>query len=164
MRRYYRDPDYRRGVFPSGNGARELLSCFEAVDRALADHEAGPVTVIDDRRVERLLRAKAETLHIGVANYCWFSDPRQALCLKLAGTPDATEPLIGMCDSARCPQATHHAQHRHVWANHAAATKVALIDNPRLSKPERARAGVAFERASAIVEAIDAAATGNHGA
>jgi hypothetical protein len=59
------------------------------------------------------------------ANYCWFSDPRKALCLKLAGTPDATEPLIGMCDSARCPQATHHAQHRHVWANHAAATKVA---------------------------------------
>lgn len=155
--------DYRRGVFPSGNGARELLSSFDAVDRALADHEVGLVTVIDDRRVERLLRAKAETLHVGVANYCWFSDPKRALCLKLAGTLDSTEPLIGMCDSVRCSQATHHAQHRHVWADHAAATKVALIDNPRLSKPERARAGVAFERASAIVEAIDAAATGNHG-
>lgn len=152
--------DYRRGVLPSGKGARELLSCFEAVDRALADHEVGPVTVIDDRRVERLLRAKAATLHVGLANYCWFSDPRKALCLKLAGTPHATEPLIGMCDSARCPQATHHAQHRHVWADHAAATKVALIDNPRLSKLERARAGLAFDRAVVVIAAIDAASGG----
>lgn len=150
--------DYRHGVLPSGKGARELLSCFEAVDRVLADHDAGPVTVIDDRRVERLLRAKAETLHVGVANYCWFSDPRKALCLKLAGTPDAAEPLIGMCDSARCPQATHHPQHRDAWDDHANATKVTFLDNPRLSKPERARAQAAFDRATAVVSAIDAAA------
>lgn len=151
--------DYRRGFLPSGRGARELLACFEAVDRALADNDAGPGTVIDDRRVERLLRAKAETLHVGVANYCWFSDPRKALCLKLAGTPDAAEPLIGMCDSARCPQATHHPQHRQAWADHATATKVAFLDNPRLSKPERARAQAVFDRASAVVAEIDQAAT-----
>ncbi len=151
--------DYRRGSLPSGKGARELLACFEAVDRALADHDAGPGTVIEDRRVERLLRAKAETLHVGVANYCWFSDPRKALCLKLAGTPDAAEPLIGMCDSARCPQATHHAEHRQAWADHATATKVAFLDNPRLSKPERARAQSVFDRATAVVAAIDLAAT-----
>jgi len=157
--------DYRRGVFPAGKGARELLSCFEAVDRALVDHEAGPVTIIDDRRVERLLRAKAETLHVGVANYCWFSDPRKALCLRLAGTPDASKPLIGMCDSARCPQATHHPVHRQVWADHAEATKVALIDNPRLSRLERERAKMAFDRAETMVDAIDSAAsrTANHG-
>ncbi|MGH9021483.1 MAG: hypothetical protein ACRDV9_00020, partial [Acidimicrobiia bacterium] len=53
--------EYRRGVLPSGKGARELLSCFAAVDHALANHEAGAVTVIDDRRVERLLHAKAKT-------------------------------------------------------------------------------------------------------
>ncbi len=151
--------DYRRGVLPSGKGARELLACFEAVDRALADHDAGPVTVIDDRRVERLLRAQAETLHVGVANYCWFSDPRKALCLKLAGTPDAAQPLIGMCDSARCPQATHHPEHRKAWADHANATKVTFLDNPRLSKPERARAQAVFDRATAVVAAIDEAAT-----
>jgi hypothetical protein len=151
--------DYRRGGLPSGKGARDLLACFEAVDRALADHDAGPVTVIDDRRVERLLRAKAETLHVGVANYCWFSDPRKALCLKLAGTPDAAEPMIGMCDSARCPQATHHPQHRQAWADHANATKVTFLDNPRLSKPERARAQAVFDRATAVVAEIDQANT-----
>jgi len=117
------------------------------------------VTVIDDRRVERSLRAKAETLHIGVANYCRFSDPKKALCLKLAGTPESTVPLIGMCDSARSPRATHHPQHRQLWTGHAGATKVVLIDNPRLSKPERARAQVAFDRATAVVKAIDQAAS-----
>ncbi len=153
--------EYRRGVLPSGKGARELLSCFEAVDHALSDHEAGAVTVVDDRRVERLLRAKAKTLHVGIANYCWFSDPRKALCLKLAGTPEATEPLIGMCDSARCPQATHHAQHRKPWADHAEATVVVLVDNPRLSKLERERARGASERAAAVVAEIDAASGGD---
>ncbi|MGH9045829.1 MAG: hypothetical protein ACRDVW_00775 [Acidimicrobiales bacterium] len=153
--------DYRRGVMPSGKGARDLLSCFAAVDHAVANHEAGPVAVIDDRRLERLLHAKAKTLHVGIANYCWFSDPRKALCLKLAGTPEATEPLIGMCDSARCPQATHHAQHRQPWADHAEATRVALVDNPRLSKLERERARLASDRAAAVVAAIDAACGGD---
>ncbi len=51
------------------------------------------------------MKAEAKTLHAGVGNYCWFSDPAKALCLKLAGTPDADEPLMGICDSARCPQA-----------------------------------------------------------
>ncbi|MET9695265.1 hypothetical protein ABZY81_44105 [Streptomyces sp. NPDC006514] len=91
---------------PSGQGARGLIGAFKAVDQALARHDAGPVTVIDDRRVERVLKVKAKTLHLGVGNYCWFSDPGKALCLKIAGTPDAAEPLLGMCDSARCPQAT----------------------------------------------------------
>ncbi len=45
-------------------------------------------------------------------------------------------------------------------ADHAEATRVALIDNPRLSKPERARADVAYDRAVAGVEAIDTAGTG----
>lgn len=120
-------------------------------------HDAGPVTVIDDRRVERVLKAKAKTLHLGVGNYCWFSDPSKALCLKLAGTPDADEPLIGMCDSARCPQATHHSQHRQIWADHADNTQAVFLGNPRLSKPERARAQNAFERATRIVAEIDAA-------
>jgi len=35
--------------------------------------------------------------------------------LKLADTPNATKPLAGTCDSARCPQATHHPGHRPVW-------------------------------------------------
>ena len=153
------DEDYRRGILPSGKGARDLGASCQAADRALARQEPGPVTVIDDRRVEHLLKAKAKSLHVGVANYCWFADPSKALCLKMAGTPDASEPLIGMCDSARCPQATHHPQHRQVWADHAQNTKAVFLGNPRLSRPERARAEVAFDRAMRIVGEIDGTAT-----
>jgi hypothetical protein len=149
--------DYRRGILPSGKGARDLIASFKAVDQALDRHDPGPVTVIDDRRVERILKAKAKSLHVGVGNYCWFSDPNMALCLKLAGTPDATEPLLGMCDSARCPQATHHPQHRQTWADHADTTKAVFLGNPRLSKPEQVRAQTAFDRAVRIVAEIDAA-------
>lgn len=148
--------DYQRGILPSGQGARDLIAAFKAVDQVLERHDAGPVTVIDDRRVERVLKAKAKTLHLGVGNYCWFSDPGKALCLKIAGTPDAAEPLMGMCDSARCPQATHHPQHRQIWAGHADNTKAVFLGNPRLSKPERARAQAAFDRATRIVADIDA--------
>ena len=149
--------DYQRGVLPAGRGARDLLASFHAVDEILTRHDPGPVTVIDDRRVERILKATAASLHVGVGNYCWFTDPSKALCLKLAGTPDATDPLIGMCDSARCAQATHHPRHRQVWAEHAENTKTVFLGNPRLSKPEQARARAAFDRAQRILAEIDAA-------
>lgn len=150
--------DYQRGVLPSGKGARELIASFKAVDQVLARHDPGTVTVIDDRRVERLLKAKAHTLHLGVGNYCWFTDPTKALCLKLAGTPDRAEPLIGMCDSARCPQATHHPQHRQVWADHANNTQTVFLGNPRLTRPERERAQATYDRARRIITEIDSAA------
>lgn len=149
--------DYRRGVLPSGAGARDLIATFKTVDQTLEQHEAGPVTVIDDRRVERILKTKAKTLHLGVSNYCWFSDPSKALCLTLAGTPDAAEPLLGMCDSARCAQATHHPRHRKTWADHAGNTRTVFLGNPRLSPPERARAQAVFDRSMRIVAEIDEA-------
>ncbi|MFJ9683720.1 hypothetical protein ACIRP2_37730 [Streptomyces sp. NPDC101194] len=71
--------DYQRGILPSGQGARDLIVAFKTVDQILERHDAGPVTVIDDRRVEHVLKAKAKTLHIGIGNYCWFSDPGKAL-------------------------------------------------------------------------------------
>jgi len=149
--------DYQRGVLPTGRGARDLVAAFRAADELLARHEPGPATVVDDRRVEGLLRATSRTLHVGVANYCWFTDPGKALCLQLAGTPEADQPLIGMCDSARCPQATHHPQHRAAWAAHAQHTEAVFLGNPRLSKPERARAQAVVDRATRIVAEIDAA-------
>ena len=76
-------------------------------------------------------------LHLGTANYCWFTDPSRALCLKLAGNPAGDKPLIGMCDSARCPQATHHPCHRPVWAEHAENTKTFLGQLGRAQKTER---------------------------
>ena len=76
---------------------------------------------------------------LGPANYCWFTDPSRALCLKLAGTPTADRPMIGMCDSARCPQATHHQHHRPVWVEHAERTKTFLGQLGRTRTTERAR-------------------------
>ncbi|MFI7349355.1 hypothetical protein ACIBSR_24295 [Streptomyces sp. NPDC049936] len=151
--------DYQQGTLPSGRGARGLIAAFQNVDHSLAGHDPGPATVADDRRVEKLLKAKAKakTLHIGVANYCWFTDPAKALCLTMAGTPNATEPLMGMCDSARCPQATHHPQHRQAWADHAENTRAVFLGNRRLSAPERQRAQQTYERSMRIVESIDAA-------
>jgi len=147
--------DYQRGDLPCGPGARDLIASFQAADQVLNRHDPGPVTVIDDRRVERILKTKAKSLHLGVGNYCWFADPSKALCLRLAGTPDATEPLIGMCDSARRPQATHHPEHRQVWADHAETTRAVFLGNPTLSKPERARAQATFDRATRVIAEID---------
>jgi len=47
-----------------------------------------------------------------------------------------------MCDSARCPQATHHPRHRPVWAEHA----------------ERTRLQADYDRAVRVVNEIDTAA------
>lgn len=62
-----------------------------------------------------------------------------------------------MCDSARCSQATHHARHRPLWAEHAEHLNTVFLGNPRLSKPEQARARAAFDRAQRILTDIDAA-------
>ncbi|MEU3743526.1 hypothetical protein AB0E78_41595 [Streptomyces sp. NPDC032198] len=104
--------DYRAGRMPAGPGARELIKAFEHIDAQLKEHEPGTAAVlVAERRLENLLRQQSNHLHLQTANYCWFRDPHKALCLKLAGTPDTTKPLGGMCDSARCPQATRHPCH-----------------------------------------------------
>ena len=129
---------------PAGPGARELTEFFAHVDAklALAD-AAAPKTQRSDREVLNLLTKRAQSLHLGAANYCWFTDPSRALCLKLAGTPHADRPLAGMCDSARCPQATHHPCHRPVWAEHAEQDQ----DLPRQPRPHpQDRAGPSASR------------------
>ena len=119
--------NYQQGIMPAGPGARELTEFFASVDEKLEPAAApAPRTQRSDRDVLNLLTKRAKTLHIGPANFCWFTDPSRALCLKLAGTPTADRPLVGMCDSARCPQATHHPCHRPVWAEHAERTKIFL--------------------------------------
>ncbi|MET7621908.1 hypothetical protein [Streptomyces sp. NPDC005408] len=115
-----------------------------------------PKVLNDDAHLESLLRKQAQTLHVGPANFCWFRDPAKALCLRLAGTPDATKPLVGMCDSARCPQATHHPCHRPVWAGQAASLTV-FIESPRVPRGERQRLIPERERALRVVADLDAA-------
>ncbi len=153
--------NYQQGIMPAGPGARELLEFFAGVDAKLgpaATADNAPKVQRSDREVLNLLTKRANILHLGVANYCWFTDPARALCLKLAGTPTATKPLAGMCDSARCPQATHHPCHRPVWTEHAEQTKTFLGALGPTRKTERARLQADLDRAQRVVAAIDAAA------
>ncbi len=92
--------NYQNGIMPAGPGARELTAFFDSVDGTMAAAGA-PNVAASDQHLLNLLSKRAKILHIGVANFCWFSDPSRALCLILAGRTGADAPLIGMCDSAR---------------------------------------------------------------
>jgi hypothetical protein len=150
--------DYQQGVLPTGPGARALIQRFDHVDAALQTPTPEPAVLTNDRRVENLLRQQAGVLHVGTANLCWFTDPTKALCLRLADTTSATKPLLNMCDSARCPQATHHRQHRQVWADQA-STIGEFLGNPRVPKGEKRRLHHEHERALRVLTEIDAATT-----
>jgi type IV secretory pathway VirB2 component (pilin) len=152
--------NYQQGVMPAGPGARELTEFFAHIDGKLDAADAGPPKVQrNNREMLNLLTKRARTLHLGTANYCWFTDPSRALCLKLAGTPNADRPLAGMCDSARCPQATHHPCHRPVWAEHAQQTTTFLGDLAPTRKAEHARLRADLDRAQHVLDAIDNADT-----
>ncbi|MET9544236.1 integrase [Streptomyces sp. NPDC006627] len=149
--------EMKAGRQPAGPGARSLIEAFQHVDAQLQEAARhNPKVLQDDRHLEGLLSKQAKTLHVGPANFCWFRDPSKALCLKLAGTPDATKPLIGMCDSARCPQATHHQRHRPVWIGQV-TTISAFVESPRVAKGEKQRLLPERDRAQRVVSEIDAA-------
>ncbi|MFF9483110.1 site-specific integrase [Streptomyces sp. NPDC014733] len=155
--------NYQQGILPAGPGARSLTEFFAGIDEKLDPSAASaPKIQRNDRDVLNLLTKRAKVLHLGPANYCWFTDPSRALCLKLAGTPTADRPLVGMCDSARCPQATHHPCHRPVWAEHADRTMTFLgqLGIPR--KTERTRLQADHDRALRVVAEIDAASATMH--
>jgi hypothetical protein len=65
--------------------------------------------------------------------------------------------MIGMCDSARCPQATHHGIHRPVWVEHAERTKTFLGQLGRTRATERDRLTGDYNRALRVIAEIDAA-------
>lgn len=148
--------DFQEGRMPSGPGARQLISVFRSVESQLGDRKTEPNVLANERRMENLLRLQAGSLNTTPANYCWFQDPSKALCIRLAGKTDQTRPLVGLCDSARCPQATHHPSHRAVWANAAKAT-TALLANPRVSSNERERLHSELERNTRVLGSIDSA-------
>ncbi|MFI6368823.1 hypothetical protein ACIBG0_39600 [Nocardia sp. NPDC050630] len=62
-----------------------------------------------------------------------------------------------MCDSARCPQATHHQHHRPVWADHAERTKTFLGQLGKTRTTERARMQADHDRAVRVITSIDTA-------
>ncbi|MFI9781400.1 site-specific integrase [Streptomyces sp. NPDC051956] len=156
--------DYQRGIMPSGPGAHDLINLFTSVDGRLDQlAELAPQLVDSDQEVVAMLWARARTLHLGTANYCWFIDPAKALCLRLAGTPDADRPLVGMCDSARCPQATHHPCHRPVWEESRQTAKVFIGSLSRRRNTERTRLEASVARAERALAEIDQAAAGAAG-
>jgi hypothetical protein len=63
-----------------------------------------------------------------------------------------------MCDSARCPQATHHPCHRPVWAEHAENTKTFPGQLGPTRKTERKRLETEYERTVRVLARIDEAA------
>lgn len=148
--------NYQNGIRPAGPGASDLLDFFAFVDEQL-DSSGAPNIKRSDQEVTNLLAKRAKALHLGPANYCWFLDPSKALCLKLAGAHarGATEPLIGMCDSARCPQATHHAGHRPVWAASAESKKVFIATIGRAQRTEKARLSTELARDERVLAEID---------
>jgi hypothetical protein len=151
--------EFQAGQMPAGPGARSLIEAFNHVDAALKEHARTEAKALaGDRHLENLLRKQAAALHVGAANFCWFTDPAKALCLRMTGATDADRPLVGMCDSARCPQATHHGRHRPVWVG-TAQTLTAFLDNPRIAKGEKARLSAERERARRVVAEIDAVTT-----
>ncbi|HSZ28355.1 MAG TPA: hypothetical protein VK784_01195, partial [Pseudonocardiaceae bacterium] len=148
--------NYQQDIMPAGPGARELTEFFAHIDaKATPGDTTAPKVQRSNREVLNLLTKRANTLHLGTANYCWFTDPSRALCLKLAGTPTANKPLAGMCDSARCPQATHHPCHRPIWAEHAEQTQTFLGGLGPTRKTERARLQADYDRARRVLDSID---------
>lgn len=159
--------NYQQGIMPTGPGARDLTGFFATVDNHLDKTSATngePRVQHTDRDILNLLSKRANVLHLGVANYCWYVDPAQALCHRLAGTPSqhTSTPMANMCDSARCSQATHHIGHRAVWAEHAATTKTFLGALGPTRTTERARLTAEYDRATRVRDAIDAATGASH--
>ena len=147
--------NYQNGIMQAGPGGRELAAFFNGVESRMA--AGAPNVIASDQHLLNLLSKRAKILHISAGNFCWFSDPSRALCLILAGRTDADAPLTGMCDSARCPQATHHPRHRDVWAGTAASGTVFLGMLGRTRKTEQVRLQGEVDRAQRVVDAIDAA-------
>ncbi|MFD5111767.1 hypothetical protein ACFWNG_05535 [Streptomyces sp. NPDC058391] len=61
-----------------------------------------------------------------------------------------------MCDSARCPQATHHPCHRPVWLGQVASID-AFINNRRVARGEKKRLEPERDRALRVLVEIDTA-------
>jgi hypothetical protein len=154
--------DHKRGIQPAGPGARELVRFFATVDNH-SGSDVGAPAVRSEQAVRNLLIKRSETLHIGTANYCWFADPAKALCLRLAGTSGSDKPLINMCDSIRCPQATHHQVHRQIWDDKAKVLRTFIGGIGKRQAAERDRLTRELARAERVLDEIDAA-NGGEGA
>jgi hypothetical protein len=72
--------DYRTGVLPAGPGARDLAEFFDSVDGQLNEQAGAPNVKPGELEVASLLAMRAKTLHLGVANFCWFAATPRRPC------------------------------------------------------------------------------------
>ncbi|MGI8777835.1 MAG: hypothetical protein ACR2LJ_10755 [Acidimicrobiales bacterium] len=142
--------DWEAGRPIAGPGRAELEALFANV-RAEVGHDGA--TLATERRVEELLRRRSATLHVAPLNYCWFVDPGRARCLAQAGRPDATAPLVAMCEPTRCANATIHAEHVPVWLDTRRHIDE-LVASPRVPDHEKERLAPERERLSRVIDAI----------
>ena len=149
--------NYQNGIMPSGPDARDIVAAFDAAAGTAGPGHQPPTVIPGEQQVRAMLAKRAKTLHLGPANYCWFTDPAKALCLKQAGTPDADQPLLATCDSARCPQATHHPCHREIWAGAVTQHEEFIAVLPGSQKTEKGRLEKELARARRVLAGIDAA-------
>ena len=152
--------NYQNGIMPAGPGARELTDFF-AQRRCHARHRRQP-----PRRKYSAATGRSSASSPS-APACCTSAPRTTAgsptrpghsASGSPATPAGDKPLIGMCDSARCPQATHHPCHRPVWAEHAENTRTFLGQLGRTQKTERKRLQAEYDRAVRVLARIDEAA------
>lgn len=88
-----------------------------SVDQQLEPTAAlAPRTQRSDRDVLNLLTQRAKTPHIGPAKLLLVYRPLPRALPQTRRHPHRRRPLVGMWDSARCPQATHHPCHRLIRA------------------------------------------------
>jgi hypothetical protein len=62
--------NYQAGILPAGPGAAELTEAFARIDGTVTDGAEAPNVQRSDRDILNLLSRRAETLHLGIANYC----------------------------------------------------------------------------------------------
>ena len=129
--------EWRAGRPLSGPGARSLALRFEAVAAELGPFEGAVDPSDEDLR--RRLRHVARELHSLPLNWCVFSDPTRARCLRGASSTTAQDqPLALQCQPLVCVQAVMTEEHVVVWRNEGSALRSLLADR-RLPTLERVR-------------------------
>jgi hypothetical protein len=123
-----------RGEPVIGLGAASLAAAI--AEAGLANASDAPQVRDRDDAVRALLKARADTLHIGPLAYCWFTDPSRARCLR--GVADKSRPIVGSCEPTKCANATIHPEHAPIWLGGLDSLKVSLSDR-RIPAGERQR-------------------------
>lgn len=142
---------WRSGQPIAGPGAGSLERDFMAVASEL---ESFSGTVLEsERRLELLLRQRADTLHVGPLSNCWFTDPQRARCLSSLHDRNVAKPMIGLCEPSRCGNSTLHAEHRAAWQQHLTDVET-LRRSARVPKHEKVRLESERQRLQAIVDSI----------